>query len=39
MYQAIHGYQGEDYKNALKPEEQENIELNWDKIFNIPDEL
>ena len=39
MYQAIHGYQGEDSKNALKPEEQENIELNWDKIFNIPDEL
>ena len=39
MYQAIHGYQGEDSKNALKPKEQENIELNWDKIFNIPDEL
>lgn len=34
MYQTIHGYEGEDSKNALNPKEQENINSNWDKIFN-----
>lgn len=34
MYQAIHGYDGEDSKNALNPEEQEDINQNWNKIFN-----
>jgi len=30
MYQAIHGYDGEDSKHASKPGEQEDINLNWD---------
>lgn len=34
MYQTIHGYQGEDSKFASKPGEQEDIEVNWDGIFN-----
>ena len=34
MYQTIHGYKGEDSYNAKKPGEQENIEINWDQIFN-----
>ena len=34
MYQTIHGYKGEDSKNAPNPEEQENINFNWDQIFN-----
>lgn len=34
MYQTIHGYQGEDSKFAAKPGEQEDIEVNWDNIFN-----
>lgn len=34
MYQTMHGYQGEDSKDALNPKEQEDIELNWDNIFN-----
>lgn len=34
MYQTIHGYRGEDSINALNPKEQENINSNWDKIFN-----
>ena len=39
MYQTIHGYDGEDSKYALDPKEQQNINMNWDKVFNIPDEL
>lgn len=39
MYQTIHGYEGEDSKKPLKPEEQEEIKLNWDKVFNISDGL
>lgn len=35
MYAAIHGYEGEDSKNALNPKEQEDIELNFDQIFNL----
>ena len=34
MYQAIHGYTGEDSNFASKPGEQEDIDLNWDQIFN-----
>ncbi len=34
MYQTIHGYEGEDSKFASKPGEQEDIDINWDKIFN-----
>jgi len=30
MYEAIHGYKGEDSKEALDPKEQEDIEFNWD---------
>ena len=33
MYQAIHGE--EDKKNALNPKDQENIEQNFDKMFNV----
>ena len=39
MYQTIHGYKGEDSTNALVPEEQTDIEANWDNIFNTSDEL
>ena len=39
MYQTTHGYEGEDSKNALNPKEQENINFNWDKIFNQPNVL
>ena len=39
MYQTIHGYDGEDSKYALNPKEQEDIKTNWDKVYNIPDEL
>ena len=34
MYQTIHGYRGEDSINALNPKEQEDINSNWDKVFN-----
>ena len=34
MYQTIHGYTGEDSKFASKPGEQEDIDMNWDQIFN-----
>lgn len=34
MYETIHGYEGEDSKHAGKPGEQEDIEANWDQIFN-----
>ena len=34
MYQTSHGYNGEDSINALDPKEQENINSNWDKLFN-----
>ena len=34
MYQTIHGYEGEDSKFAAKPGEQEDIEINWDQLFN-----
>ena len=34
MYQTIHGYKGEDSYDASKPGEQEDIEINWDQIFN-----
>lgn len=34
MYQTIHGYKGEDSINALNPKEQEDININWNQIFN-----
>ena len=34
MYQTIHGYEGEDSKFAAKPGEQEDIDINWDQLFN-----
>ena len=34
MYQTIHGYEGEDSKFAAKPGEQEDINTNWDNMFN-----
>lgn len=34
MYQTMHGYEGEDSKFAAKPGEQEDINTNWDNIFN-----
>lgn len=37
MYQTMHGYDGEDSKNALNPEEQSDIVNNWNKIFNSQD--
>lgn len=39
MYQTIHGYRGEDSINALNPKEQENINSNWNQIFNSSNEL
>lgn len=39
VYQTIHGYDGEDSKNALNPKEQEDINSNWDNIYNKPNEL
>ena len=39
MYQTIHGYEGEDSKNALNSKEQEDINSNWNKIFNQSDVL
>ena len=39
MYQTIHGYEGEDSKNALNPLEQQDIETNWNQIFNTEDGL
>lgn len=34
MYQAVHGYEGEDSKNAMNPKEQEDINSNWNNMFN-----
>ena len=34
MYQTIHGYRGEDSINALNPKEQQDINSNWNNIFN-----
>ena len=34
LYESIHGYEGEDSKNALNPQEQAYIEENFNKIFN-----
>ena len=34
MYQTIHGYKGEDSIDAMNPKEQEDINSNWDNIFN-----
>ena len=34
MYQVIHGYDGEDSKHASKPKEQEDIDVNWNQMFN-----
>ena len=39
MYQTIHGYDGEDSKYASKPGEQEDINSNWDNMYNNPHEL
>ena len=34
MHQTIHGYEGEDSKFAAKPGEQEDINSNWDNMYN-----
>lgn len=34
MYQTMHGYRGEDSINALNPKEQQDINSNWNNIFN-----
>lgn len=34
MYSAIHGYEGEDSKNALDPREQADIVENFNKMYN-----
>ena len=34
MYQTSHGYNGEDSKYAMNPKEQQNINTNWNQIFN-----
>ena len=34
MYQTIHGYRGEDSKNPLVPQQQQDINQNFDRIFN-----
>ena len=39
MYQTIHGYDGEDSKYARKPGEQNDIDSNWDQIYNHPNGL
>lgn len=39
MYQVIHGYDGEDSKYASKPKEQQDININWNNLFNKPNEL
>ena len=39
MYQTIHGYDGEDSKYASKPGEKEDINSNWDNMYNNPHEL
>ena len=39
MYQTIHGYDGEDSINAMNPKEQEDIDSNWNNLYNTPDEL
>lgn len=37
IYQAIHGYKGEDSKYPLNPKEQQDIINNWNQIFNNQD--
>ena len=39
MYQTIHAYDGEDTKKALNPREQQDINNNWNQMFNQPNEL
>lgn len=39
MYQATHSYDGEDSKHAMNPEEQKDINSNWNRIFNQNNEL
>ena len=34
MYQTIHGYDGEDSKYAMNPKEQQDINKNWNKLYN-----
>lgn len=34
MYQTIHAYDGEDTKKALNPKEQQDIDNNWNQLFN-----
>ena len=34
MYQTIHAYDGEDTKKALNPREQQDINNNWNQLFN-----
>ena len=39
MYQTKHGYQGEDSIKAMDPKEQENINFNWNQMYNQSNEL
>ena len=39
MYQAYHGVEGEDSKSPINPKEQEDLNLNFDQIFNLTDGL
>ena len=34
MYEAIHGYEGEDSKDPFDPREQSDLIENFNKIFN-----
>ena len=34
MYQTIHAYDGEDTNKALNPKEQQDINNNWNQLFN-----
>ncbi len=38
-YQVMHGYEGEDSKNALNPREQEDLINQFNQMYNTPNEL
>lgn len=39
LYETSHGYQGEDSIKAMDPKEQEDINFNWNQMFNQSNEL
>ena len=39
IYQTIHNYNGEDSKNPINPKEQQDINNNWNNIYNQKNEL